>query len=139
MGARRAWDVGVDPMGSGQTGDFLLGMKSSRWYRRQHLARRQWDDINHAGAERSGGDPQRVSTARPLQHGVAADDHRRPALERKHLLGRPVAAWKWSPYLDPTAVGRDATCHENRLLQRLSESCPVRPNTVNKRGGAFRV
>src|ERR1035437_5117483 len=130
---------GVDHMRSGQAGDFLLGTKSSRRYRWQYLTRRQRNDISPAIGNRSAGDPQRVSAGRPPYQGVTADDERRPAPERKHLDGCLSVVRTRSPCLDPTAVWRDTTQREDRLLQRLPQSRPVRPNAVHKPGGPFRV
>src|SRR5450759_5227971 len=130
---------GVDHMGSGQTGDVLLGTKSSRRYRRQYLAPRQRNDISPAIGNRSAGDPQRVSAGRPPYHGVTADDDRRPAPERQHLDDCLSVARTRSPCLDPPAVGRDTPQTEDRLLPRLAQSRPVRLNTVHKPGGPLRV
>src|SRR4051794_24642011 len=126
----------VEPTRSWQTGDFLLGTKSFGRYRREYLSRRQRNDISPAIGNRSAGNPQRVSTARPLKEGVAADQDGRPAAKWKHLDGCSIAP---SPRRDPSSVRRDTTQNIDRLLQRFPESRPVRLDTVHKSEGPFRV
>jgi len=130
--------MAVDHMRSGQTGDFLLGVKSSRRYLWQYPARRQGNDISPAIGNCSGGDPQRVSAARPLQAGVAADDNRRPAPERN--------IWTVADVLPGS--GAHASIHwppaRHHSDERLAAPAPCavlsRPaDTVHKPGGPLRV
>ncbi len=125
-------------MRSRQTSDCLLGVESCWRYPWQHLAWWQRNDIGAAIDNRSSGNPERVSAARPLQEDVATDDNRRPAPQRKHLDGRRCVALKRSPCFDPLAVGRDTIQMEHRLLQRFAQSRPIRVNTVHESGGPLR-
>ena len=112
---------GVDPARARELRDFLLGTKSSRRHSWQCLARREWNHVTPIGANRSGGNGQKVPTWRPipLRRSPADVDRRSPG-QRKGLNGGRVVARKRRPSHHPPAVRR------NSLQKRIGCSSAFR-------------